>query len=243
MDGYRELFAWLTKQIPERRAKGGDDLFSRMCKTAHDVDWVDDKAMVRIFIGVLAAAFDTTSCGVTSMAYELARDRAWQQRLRESAATDAPGKLTADGVRQLDTIEWAWKETLRLHPVAADVPRRALRDTQVGPYQLPAGTLVLALVGAVMNDAAIWKEPARFDPLRFSPERAEDKKVKGAYLPFGGGAHACIGAQLSTLEAKAFWHVMLSRCSSFVLAKPYRAAHHLQPLGMVSGDVELTLRR
>jgi cytochrome P450 len=167
---------------------------------------------------------------------------AWQQKLRDSAAAEAPGKLTHDGVRQLDTLEWAWKETLRLYPVAADIPRRALRDTQLGPYQIPAGTLVLALIGAVLNDPAIWKEPGRFDPMRFSPERAEDKKVKGAYLPFGGGPHACIGAQLSALEAKTFWHIMLSRCR-FELAKPYRAVHTLTPLGMVSGDVALKLSR
>lgn len=239
MAAYKKLFDWLLGMVPERRKNGGDDLFSRLCKTAHDVAWVDDRALVSIFMGVLAAAFDTTSCGVTSMGYELARDRAWQQKLRESAGS---GKLTHESVRQLDTIEWAWKETLRLYPIAADVPRRALRDTQLGNYQIPAGTLVLALVGAVLNDPKIWSEPSRFDPMRFSPERAEDKKVKGAFLPFGGGAHACIGAQLSTLEAKAFWQVMLTRCR-FELAKPYRAAHHLKPLGVVSGDVALTLTR
>jgi cytochrome P450 len=239
---YRRLFDWLMKMVPERRASGGDDLFSRMCKTAHEVDWIDDRAMVGIFIGVLAAAFDTTSCGVTSMAYELARNPEWQLRLRESAAAEASGKLTHESVRKLDTIEWAWKESLRLYPVAADVPRRALRDVELGGYQIPAGTLVMALMAVTMNDPKLWKEPARFDPLRFAPDRAEDKKVKGLFMPFGGGAHACIGAQLSTLEAKAFWHVMLSRCK-FELARPYEAVHQLRPLGMVSGDVELTLRR
>jgi len=241
MRGFRTLFDWLAEQVPERRTGTGDDLFSRMCREAREVAWVDDEALVRMFIGVLAAAFDTTSCGVTSMAYELARQPQWQDRLRAEARS-ATTPMTYEQVRELEQLEHAWKETLRLYPVAADIPRRALRDTTIGGHAIPAGTMVLALLATVMNDARLWTDPDRFDPERFSRERAEDKKVKGAFLPFGGGPHACIGAQLSTLEAKAFWHAMLSRCS-WKLERPYEASHQLGPLGMVSGEVALTLQR
>jgi len=233
--GHRSLYDWLMKQVPERRRGKGTDLFTRMCQTAPDVAWIDDEALVRLFMGVLGAAFDTTSCAVTSMAYELARNPDWQTRLRDEVRTVEP---TYDGVRRLESVEHAWKETLRLYPVAADVPRRALRDVELGGYRIPAGTVVFALVAATSNDPKLWKEPQRFDPERFA--RGEDKQLKGAYMPFGGGAHACIGAQLSTLEAKAFWHVMLSKCR-FELAKPYDARHQFLPLGIVSGDVGLAL--
>jgi cytochrome P450 len=239
-DGYETLFAWLAAQVPERRKNGGADLFSRMCQTAPDVQWIDDRALVSLFMGVLAAAFDTTSCAVTSMAYELARDATWQTRLRDEATRVAPGTATIDDIRKLDEIEWAWRESLRMHPVAADIPRRSVRDLELLGHRIPAGTIVLALLAPAMHDPALWTEPSRFDPERFSPARAEDKKVKGSYLPFGAGAHSCIGAQLSTLEAKAFWHVMLTRCQ-FGLTRPYEAQHQITPLGMVSGDVELTL--
>lgn len=227
MLGARTLYDWLANMVPERRRGNGTDLFSRMCKTAPDVGWIDDDALVRLFIGVLAGAFDTTSCGVTSMAYELARNPGWQTRLRDEARA-----------KKLDGIEHAWKETLRLHPVAPDVPRRALRDIDLGGYRIPAGTVVLALIAVTSNDPTLWTDPHRFDPARFA--RGEDKQVKGAFMPFGGGAHACIGAQLATLEAKAFWHVMLSKCR-FELARPYEARHQLVPLGIVSGDVGLAL--
>jgi cytochrome P450 len=59
-------------------------------------------------------------------------------------------------------------------------------------------------------------------------------------LPFGSGAHSCIGMHLSTVEAKAFWHAMLTRCR-FRLARDYQGRHTFAPLGAVSGDVKLAL--
>jgi len=96
------------------------------------------------------------------------------------------------------------------------------------------------MIAPVLRDPRWWPAPDSFDPERFSPERAEDKRHKGAYLPFGAGAHACIGAQLSTLEAKAFWQVFLSRCR-LRLDPTYAGVHQLAPLGAVSGPVDLAL--
>jgi len=59
-------------------------------------------------------------------------------------------------------------------------------------------------------------------------------------LPFGAGPHACIGAQLSTMEAKAFWYATLRR-ARIRLARPYTARHQFAPIGCVSGEVELVV--
>ena len=50
----------------------------------------------------------------------------------------------------------------------------------------------------------------------------------------------CIGTQLATMEVKAFFHDLLRRCR-FRLTHDYDAHHTASPLGIVSGDVELTL--
>jgi cytochrome P450 len=136
--------------------------------------------------------------------------------------------------------ELVWKETLRLMPVASFLPRRPLRDVKVGGHTLRAGTLALVAAGAMGRHPAWWNEPSKFDPERFTPERAEDKKHPGIYNPFGGGAHVCIGMQLATMEVKAFWHDLLRRCR-FRLTKDYDGHHTASPLGTVSGKVELTL--
>lgn len=240
LDGYALLAERLSARVAERRKTGGVDLFGRMCQSAGDIDWVDDKALVSMFIGVMSAAFDTTSLGLTSMAHLLASHPEWQERLAAEAVR-AGGEPDYATLRELTEHEWAWKETLRLLPVANALPRIALRDTELGGHRIPAGSFVNAFVSTPMHDPKYWTRPSEFDPERFSPARAEDKK-SGAYMPFGAGAHTCIGAQLSSLEAKLFWMLMLSRTRIRHAGKP-ATRHTFTPLGCVAGPVELVLDR
>ncbi|HEX5659781.1 MAG TPA: cytochrome P450 [Polyangiales bacterium] len=194
---------------------------------------------MRIFLTVMFGAFDTTSFAVTSMAYLLAKHPDWQERLREEART-VPPELDWPSLQKLQQLEWAWKETLRLMPLTGSLPRRALCEVEVLGHRLPAGTYVGASVGGLGRDPRWWSRPLHFDPERFSPERAEDKRHPAIFLPFGAGAHACVGMQLATIEAKLLWHKLLTRCR-FELAPDYRARHTFTPLGCVSGKVRLKL--
>jgi cytochrome P450 len=242
-DGYSTLRDTLRAMVPERRASGGKDLFSRLCAEPNDVAWLDDEGLVRMFIGVMFGAFDTTSAALSSMAYLLARHPEWQDRVREEALALGPGSLTPALAQRLEVTDRCWRETLRFFPVSGGVPRCALRTIEVARQRLPAGTFVLATSGSSGRDADWWTDPERFDPNRFAEGRAEDKKRPGLFLPFGVGVHACIGSMLATLEAKAFWHVMATRCR-FRLARDYEGLHSFAtPIGQVSGEVELQIER
>jgi cytochrome P450 len=237
--GFAILMKSFLDLVPERRRSGGDDLFSQMCQV-DDTDGLSDEAMVRVFLNVMFGAFDTTSAGVTSMAYLLAKHPEWQERLRDEAMALPAEPLDVPNLKKLRQLEWVWKETLRLMPVSSFVPRRALRSVEVCGYQLAAGTLVAPMVNAIGRHPRWWKDPTRFDPERFSPERAEDKQHPAIFLPFGAGAHACVGMQLSTMKVKVFWHKVLTSCR-FALAKDYEGRHTNAPMGCVSGKVTLKL--
>ena len=204
---------------------------------APDIGWIDDDTLVMCFLGVLVAAFDTTSHAVTSMGYALARRPDLQDRLYEESR-QLPDRIAADDLKKLELCDRVWRETLRRYPVSIMLPRRPLRDVEIGGYKIPVGAMVMAVVSAPHFDANLWTNPDAFDPDRFSSERAEDRRSRGNYFPFGTGVHACIGAQLATMEAKAFWHTVMRR-ARIRLAKPYTARHQVLPLGVVSGDVEL----
>lgn len=240
--GHVTLCEMLRSRIATRRATGGDDLFSRLCAKTDGSETLDDDGLVRLVIGVMAAAFATTASGLTSMAYLLAKHPEWQEKLRAEALAVSAGRLSYDDSKHLELSSRAWKETMRLFPIAPYCARRALHDTQLGEHKIPAGTFVLGLITAVMHDAELWSEPQRFDPERFNDERAEDKRHKAAFLPFGIGPHTCTGMHLANAEAKSFWHVMLTRCR-FTLAKDYEASHTFMPAGIVSGDVKLRVER
>ncbi len=242
MDGYDRLWSSLRPQVERRRAGQGRDLFSRICQVDTAGTWMDDDALVRMLISTMMAAFDTTSSGIASMAYLLCKHPEWQERLREEAAplagtTPAPAQLLA-----LDLQAWAWKETLRVLPVAGQLNRQSLVETELGGHRVPAGALVIALTGTTMWDERYWPEPRRFDPLRFSPERAEHKRHPGAYLPFGLGGHVCLGAQIATLEAAAFFSTLLQG-RRLRLARDYDAGHQYLPFGIVSGRLDTVIER
>ncbi len=161
--------------------------------------------------------------------------------MRAELATVPQGALDGVAMKHLRQTEWVWKETLRLMPLAPFLPRVALRDVELGGHLVRAGTFVMPMIGGMGRHPRWWKDPDRFDPERFSPERAEDRQHPAIYLPFGAGAHACIGMQLANMEVKLFWHNLLARCS-FSLEKDYEANHTLPPLGTVSGMVSLRLK-
>src|SRR5215468_11222289 len=48
--------------------------------------------------------------------------------------------------------------------------------------------------------AKYFVEPERFDPDRFKPEA--EKRIRAAYIPFGGGPRICIGNQFALLEGQ-----------------------------------------
>lgn len=237
---YGYLTSLFLALVPARRALPGPDLFSQLCQLTAGSNELTDHALVRVFLTMLLGAHDSTSLGITSTAYLLAKHVPWQRRLREEADQIGSQALDAKSLQRLEQLEWVWKESLRLMPITDFVPRRALCDVEIRGHRLEAGTLVGAMAGSLGRHPAWWKNPRTFDPERFSPERAEHKRHPAIFSPFGGGAHVCIGMQLATLQAKVFFHTLLTGCS-FSLQKDYEAEHVYRPLGCVSGSVGLRL--
>jgi len=59
---------------------------------------------------------------------------------------------------------------------------------------------------------SMYTNPTEFDPDRFSPERAEDKRHEHAFAPQGAGpetGHRCPGLDLATYIMEVFTAVLL----------------------------------
>lgn len=207
VQGRKRIVAYFTRQIPIRRERGGEDLFSQLCRaTDDDGSLLSPQDIVDHMSFLMMAAHDTLTSAVTSFVAMLALNPEWQGKLRDEIASlklVADGALTLEALNGLPLTEMAFKETMRMRPPVPSLPRRATRDFTFGNYSIPAGTLVGINPVYTHHMPQIWPEPDRFDPMRFTDEAQRDRH-RFAYVPFGGGAHMCLGLHFAYMQAKCF---------------------------------------
>ncbi|MDX6553200.1 MAG: hypothetical protein QOH74_1688 [Gaiellales bacterium] len=210
LSGRKVLERYFAEKLPTKRENDGVDLFSALCHaTDEDGERFSDADVINHMIFLMMAAHDTTTITGSAAAYYLAKHPEWQERARaESLALgdEIPGIEALD---RLETLDLVMKEALRLVAPVPTMARMTIKDTEVLGQYLPAGTLVGISPTANHFDANCWTNPMDFDPERFNTERREDKSHRYAWMPFGGGAHKCIGLHFGTLEVKALLHEML----------------------------------
>jgi cytochrome P450 len=209
--GRRLLEDFLGRHVAARRASGGDDLFSVLCRLTDDGgSGFSDEDVVNHMIFFLMAAHDTTTITTTSILRLLGQHPEWQERCREeSRALGAdPGY---DEVTGLTSLALVMKEALRLVPPVPVIARRAVRDTEVMGVPIPAGRLTAVMVHLQHHMEELWPDPERFDPERFSDDRREDKVHRDAWEPFGGGVHKCLGMFFAGAEVAMIVHHLLLR--------------------------------
>lgn len=206
------LERYFASQIEQRRNSTRTDMLSQLCRAQDEAgNRLSDEEIVQHIIFLVFAAHDTTASAITTAIWALGAHPAWQVRLQKEIRThDAP--VMEYGILD-DLVEtgWVFKEAIRLEPPGAFMVRRTVREVQLGPHRLPKNLSISPVSRITHYLPDWWTEPTRFDPLRFSPERAEHKRHPGLYYPFGGGAHMCLGIHLATMQAKAFLYQLLRR--------------------------------
>ena len=207
------LVDFFTREVPARRNGAGQDFFSQFCRATDEKgDLLPTDAIVDHMNFLMMAAHDTITSSATSLVMLLGQHVEWQDRLREEIA----GIGSNDGTvpyGQLDRLvltEYAFKEALRMMPPVPSIPRRAMRDFEFGGYRIPAGTFVGVNTAYTHHMPEHWPNPDQFDPMRFTPEASKGRH-RFAWVPFGGGAHMCIGLHFATMQIRILMAQLLSR--------------------------------
>jgi cytochrome P450 len=171
--------------VEERRRRPGPDLLSGLVEAEEAGDRLTEEELLATCILLYVAGHETTVNLIGNGLLALLRHPAEWRRLREDPAL-LPGAI---------------EELLRYDGPVQRVGRIAASDAEVGGVGIPAGSLVVGLLGAANRDPAQFAEPDRLDVTRGELR----------HLAFGTGIHYCLGAPLARLEAQVAIGTLLRR--------------------------------
>jgi cytochrome P450 len=236
--GRRQLEDFFAREVASRRSAATSDLFSRLCQTeSDDGERFSDDEIVDHMIFVMMEAHDTTTSSLSSICYLLAVHPEWQARVRAELQA-VPEPLAYERLAELPLTGYVLREALRLYPPLPSMRRRTVRDCEFDGHRLPADTTVNIFTHFTHHMPEYRHEPASFDPERFA--RNEHRRHPFQFIPFGAGAHTCIGMHFAELQVKAVLHVLLNRYRLSV-SDGYRMPVTLMPINKPRDGLPLTL--
>lgn len=172
---------------------------------------LSDRQVRNEALSLFVAGHETTANALTWCWYLLAQHPDTYAKVQAEGDRVLAGRIpTAADLPNLPYTLQVFKETLRLYPPVYAFTRRAMSSVQLGTYRIPKGASVVISPYTLHRRPHFYHEPERFDPDRFAPEQ-EQKLPRYTYLPFGAGAHICLGMHFAQLEGHLLLATMAQR--------------------------------
>jgi cytochrome P450 len=184
---FANLFPYFTRYIEERRTSPRDDVLSKLASVRfRDGELPEVMDVVRLATIIFAAGQETTARLLAAAMRFLCEHPAVADELRSDRGA-IPNFI---------------EECLRLEGPIKGSFRLAVRDTSLAGVPIPAGSMVMAVIGAANRDPRVFEDPDRFDPKRPNAQRN---------IAFGHGEHFCPGASLARAEARISFERLLTQ--------------------------------
>nr|QFN66799.1 cytochrome P450 [Propylea japonica]QKI86660.1 cytochrome P450 [Propylea japonica] len=170
---------------------------------------------------LLAAGTDTTAVVLSYCCLTLGMYPEYQQKIYEEVVEVLGDRsdVTQEDVSKMHFVEMFIKETLRIFPIAPLNVRMADDDVILDEnYVIPKGTLIIMSALHMQRSPKYWKDPLKFDPYRFLPERFSEKHPF-SYIPFSRGPRNCLGARYAMMNLKIVFSKIVRK---FTVKTDYR---------------------
>ena len=209
-----EMQRYLAPHLAASRTDGRDDLLSRLVHAEVDGARLTDDELLAFFELLLLAGHETTTNLIDNAVLSLAEHPKQLARLRARP----------------ELLPLAIEEVLRFRSPVQAVFRVTRQAVSLHGESIPAGALVLAMLGSANRD------PAQFP----DAEELDVGRTPNAHVAFGHGIHFCVGAPLARLEARVALGEILSAFRTFDLASD--APWTPRPAFHVHGPSRLDIR-
>jgi sterol 14-demethylase len=161
-----------------------------------------DELVSNLILGLMFAGHETTLGQAAWTIIQMLQHPVYLRMMQEELDRVLPfgEKVSPQNMSQLQHLDYAVQETARMYPSADMLMRFVQEDTPVGDYVVPAGWLMMVSAGTAHFLPELFPNPYSYDPLRYAPERAEDRQHRFALIPYGGGVHKCAGMNFANNE-------------------------------------------
>ena len=215
IDGFMAAARQRLAADPERRADPHNLLEAMVVAADQPDSGITDDQVAGNVMTMLLAGEDTTANTLAWCIWLLQKNPTAMVRATQEARGVMAGAshITLDHLARLDYIDACINETMRLKPVAPQMPLQALKDTTLGDVTIPAGTVVIGLMRHDSVDDAFVADGQSFRPERWLGEDGlVASSAKRISMPFGAGPRMCPGRYLALQEMKM---VLLTLLTSF----------------------------
>ncbi|EKX67233.1 bifunctional albaflavenone monooxygenase/terpene synthase [Streptomyces ipomoeae] len=189
-----DLHLLVDEIVAERRASGQkpDDLLTALLEAKDENgDPIGEQEIHDQVVAVLTPGSEAVASTLMGLLQTLAEHPEHVDRIRaevESVVGDRP--VAFADVRRLRHTNNVVVEAMRLRPAVWILTRRAVTDTELGGYRIPAGADLVYCPYAIQRDPKSFVRNLDFDPDRWLPERSQEVP-KYAVKPFGVGNRKC----------------------------------------------------
>jgi sterol 14alpha-demethylase len=189
----------------------------------------EDETVISLIRALMFAGHETTAGQAAWTVIELLLHPDAKQRVVDEIDEHLPpgARIDAGVMRKLQNLAWSVREVERMHPSADILMRYAEEDLEAGDYVVPQGWLVTVVAGVAHRLPAVFRDPDKFDPLRYAPDRAEDAQHRFALIGFGGGLHKCAGVNFANNEMMVITSLLLQQFDIELIDKNPKAVYGL----------------
>ena len=245
-----QLLDFMRAVIRQRRAQGNHetktptDFLEMMLVSQHqnpDSVFTDTLIENQCLLQLWASHYEVSGLAASWM-YQVSHDdavieRLWAEQTTVINHTQSLDTVTMDDLKQMPYLDATIKETLRTLPPSSTATRRLTQSVVLDGVLYKKGWNLIAEPRIAHAMEAHFTEPDRFYPDRFLPAHNEGRMYE--FIPFGGGVHACLGAQMATTIMKVLAIHLLPR---FRWQRLGKAAFVQFPLKRIKDNYQIQLR-
>jgi cytochrome P450 len=187
--GMGQYWGYAKDHVQRRLAEPTDDYISeliRVWRTPGNEELFDENYLVTTMMNFLFAGHETTTNATANGLRALLENRNQWDALCAEPALAGPA---VEEILRYSSSVIAWR-------------REVVTDTNIGGVDIPAGSKVLAVMGAANHDPSIFPDAEVFDIRRTNANK---------HFAFGFGRHLCLGAPLARLEMAIFLEELTRR--------------------------------